>query len=65
MFDADKLIDSLIEAKQNAFDEMVEGNGRQPHEVVEAVIYQLIEDNVFSADVARRLQEVVNYQPVY
>lgn len=59
----DALIASLRDCKQRVFNEMVEGNGRPPAEVVEVVTWALGE--VFP-DLARRLYaEVVNFHPDY
>jgi hypothetical protein len=41
MLDMEELNQALMRVKQEVFNEMVEGNGRQPAEVVDTVCYAL------------------------
>lgn len=53
---------ALTKVKQEMFDEMVEGNGRQPAEVVDMVIYALLD---IYPDRAKELREVLDFYPDY
>lgn len=53
---------TLRKVKQDVFNEMVEGNGRQPAEVVDQVIYALIK---IYPEKAAELREVLNFYPDY
>jgi hypothetical protein len=60
----DKIVEALRNVKQEMFDEMVEGNGRQPAEVVDMVVYA-IQDHLPADVKARMWPDVLNFYPDY
>lgn len=56
------LQEALIKVKQEMFNEMVEGNGRQPAEVVDMVCYAIEEAYPW---LSGELREVLNFYPDY
>ena len=58
----EELLEALKQAKQEMFDEMVEGNGRQPAEVVDHILFILARN--FPA-MQRELYEIINFYPDY
>lgn len=57
-----ELIAALRQAKQEMFNEMVEGNGRQPAEVVDHILY-ILADHLPALET--ELRDVVNFYPDY
>jgi hypothetical protein len=56
------LAEALIQVKQEVFNEMVEGNGRQPAEVVDMVCYAL--RDVAGVD-HEEMYSVIQFYPDY
>lgn len=52
----------LKQVKQGLFDEMVEGNGRQPAECADVVFYHLID--IFP-EFADEFRQAINFYPEY
>ena len=58
------LAEVLMDVKQEVFNEMVEGNSRQPAEVVDRVVYAL-QDAGISKELMEDLWPVLNFYPDY
>lgn len=59
---ASPLTEALKKAKQEVFDEMVEGNGRQPVEVVNYVLFELMDVYPW---LSTELYAAINFYPDY
>lgn len=58
----EELIQALKDAKQEMFNEMVEGNGRRPDEVVDHILY-ILADHLPGLE--SELRDVVAFYPDY
>lgn len=61
--DTDELVAALRDVKQRMFNDMVEGNGSQPAEVVDSVVFALRKLLPEAASVL--YNEVINFYPDY
>jgi hypothetical protein len=62
--DIDRLIAALRDVKQREFNGMVLGDGKQPHEVIDTVVFTLRE-LVDSEQSKRLFNEVIMFNPDY
>lgn len=63
VLDLDKLTEKMKEVKQSVFDQAVTGNGDEPHDVVDTVLYAL--QDVLEQRPGGLLQEAIDFYPEY